>query len=327
MTISGNFDQSAIVRRLILYAQRAEDRRKGKKVDEKTLREDMEADSAMISGNAPSGSIQSPKMQSDAQAAQVHLSDLIAQLQTLQNTQAAAAGQPAAQPVQAAPTQQAAQVQVNFQQVVETRASLVYTVLDKVAGLQRVSQTQAETDRYRFDFSDGSTFKITDKWSGKSTTIWGDPHVDVSDVEGTYNGDFKDLKASDSQTTMMLLDGTRVTFSAQDSSVIQAVDIFKGSQHLGGTGQGSQTWDPEKGLFAAKVDQNAGLAASLPAGDVVYAGGDGTDWYTAEGKLLWGQTTAPAVTERPYAVMQLDYQQKISEQVTAQVTTQVNKQA
>lgn len=88
-------------------------------------------------------------------------------------------------------------------------------------------QNYAKSNSYLFKFTDGSTFTILDKWSNKSTTIWGDPHVDVSDVEGASDGDFKDLKTSDEFTTFMLGDGTRVTFKAKDAGIIERVDIFQ----------------------------------------------------------------------------------------------------
>ena len=307
METSNNLSELIIARHLILHAQRAEDRRKGKKVVETSLKDEMDADSVVTGGNAPVGNTGAPITQQKTQDVQIKLNDF--------------AG------IQESNSQQAdnlpVQVQVNIQQTVESKASLSYTVLEKVDGLVRLSQTQAETDRYRFDFSDGATFKITDKWSNRSTTIWGDPHVDVNDVEGTQNGDFKDLKTSNSQTTLMLQDGTRVTFTARDDSMIEAVDIFKGNQHLDGIGQASAKWNDEKGLFGPQVNQDAAKASSVPMGDTVYAGGDGNDWFTADGKLLWGKTTGPTVTNRPYAVMQLDYQEK----TTQEVNVQVNKQA
>ena len=213
-------------------------------------------------------------------------------------------------------------MQVSFKQTVESSTSLSYTALAKVDGLVRRSQTLAETDRYSFDFTDGTNFKITDKWSSRSTTIWGDPHVDVDDGDGAYDGDFKDLKGSNSQTTLMLQDSTRVTFNAADDGLIASVDIFKGSQHLQGIGQASAQWETGDRLFAPKVNSGGATSSSLAMGDVVYAGGDGNDWFTAGGQLLWGKTTGPIVTTRPGAVIQFNYQQKISQQITIQVDKQ-----
>lgn len=304
MELSNNLDMLVLARRLILHAQRAEDRRNGKQVEEKTLRDEMEEDCALISGNTPvegvDGQIETPKNDE----VQIKLSDLCARLKT-------------ADPGQAG--NETGEVQVNFQQTAERKISYRYAVLERVEGLVRRSQTLAETDRYALEFSDGITFKITDKWSNRSTTIWGDPHVDVDDVDGNRDGEFEDLKASNSHTTLMLQDGTRVTFTALDNGVIEAVDIFKGDQHLGGIGSASKKWSPENGLFAISVDQNSVSSTSVPTGDTVYAGGDGNDWFTAGGRLLWGKTTGPAIYSRPYAVMQMEYQEKISSQISMQV--------
>jgi hypothetical protein len=145
----------------------------------------------------------------------------------------------------------------------------------------------------------------------------------VDDLAGNQDGDFQDLKKSNTQTTMMLQDGTRVTFTALDNGVIEAVDIFKGNQHLGGIGEASKNWKLETGLFATRVDQDGGKSSSLATGDTVYAGGDGNDWFTADGRLLWGKTTGPVITSRPFAVMQFEYRESIS----SQLSVQVNKQA
>jgi hypothetical protein len=308
MDTSNDLNQLMIARRLMLDAQQFEVNRKGKRTVKKTLKQKMDQDQALISGNTPAATIGAQKTQMKTDDTQIKLSELIAQLKELSKQQVDI---------------KTSQVQVSVQQVVEREASFRYTVLEKVEGLVRNSQTMAETDRYSFEFSDGVTFKITDKWNNRSTTIWGDPHVDVDDVEGTYNGDFKDLKTSDSHTTFMLLDGTRVSFTARDEGVIERVDIFNGSQHLGGVGQASASWNQESGLFAAEVDANVGMAASLPKGDTVYAGGDGNDWFASSGELLWGKTTAAAVNSRPYSVMQFEYRETITEQISMQVNKQV----
>jgi hypothetical protein len=307
METSNNLDQLMIARRLIQYTQRAEDRRKGKRVEEKSLKDEMDQDRALISGNAPVKNIEAQRPQQNDQDIQIKLSDLFARLKEINNQQT---------------DNEIQQVRVNAQQVVERKASFRYTELEKIEGLVRRSQTLAETDRYSLEFSDGVTFKITDKWSNRSTTIWGDPHVDVDDVDGNMNGDFSDLKASDSQTTLMLQDGTRVSFTARDTGLIEAVDILKGNQHLYGIGEGSAKWNKENGLFASQVDDDAGKSSSLPMGDTVYAGGDGNDWFTADGKLLWGKTTGPMVSSRPYAVMQLEYHEKITQEINVQVDKQ-----
>ena len=307
MDVSNNLDNLMIARDLINYAQQAQDRRDGKKVDEKTIKEKMEADKVLLSGHVPAAQNDPEVAQQQPEETQIKLSDLIAQLKGLEKQQS---------------EQASVQVQMSFQQTIEREASYSYSVLEKVDGLVRVSKTVAETDRYRFDFTDGSTFKITDKWSNRSTTIWGDPHVDVDDVAGNYDGDFKDMKGSNTETTMMLQDGTRVTFTARDEGLIDEVDIYKGTQHLNGIGQDSRLWSEAKGLFSTAVDSKTASSSSVPMGDVVYAGGDGNDWFTSAGQLLWGKTTGPAVTSRPYAVMQFEYHEKITQSLSIEVTKQ-----
>ena len=315
MAINNNLDNLVVARRLMRHMERLENQRKGKQVDEKTVKEEMEEDEAIISGNAPANEVGVQKAQQAPEVERIHLADLITALKEANANAAQAIAQPAQEAIQ--------QVQVQFQQTITREASLSYTQLEKVDGLVRRSQQVAETDRYRFDFSNGATFTITDKWSNRATTIWGDPHIDVDDMGGDLDGDFKDLTGSNTHTTFMLQDGTRLTFTALDTGIIEAVDIFKGSQHLGGVGGASAQWNEQNGLFSSDVDTRSS-PSSVQLGDTVYAGGDGNDWFTSGGKLLWGRQTGPVVTSRPYATMQFQYRETISQQLNVQV---VNKQA
>lgn len=307
MRALNNLENLVITRRLMIHAQRAEDRRKGKVVKETSIEADMQEDSLLLSGNLPGGGGNGNPVVQKAQMAQ-----------TAPPATAVAPKEAIPQPV----VNRGLQFQVRVEQTVEREASFSYSVLKKVDGLVRNSQNEAETDRYRFEFTDGINFTITDKWSKRSTTVWGDPHVDVDDVEGNRDGEFSDLTTSNLQTSLMLQDGTRVTFTAPDSGVIEEVDIIKGNQHLGGIGAGSKQWNPESGLFAPKVDYGVDRSSSVPIGDVVYAGGDGNDWFSSGGQLLWGKTTGPVVSSRPYAVMHLEYSEKISQQINVQFNKQ-----
>lgn len=202
-----------------------------------------------------------------------------------------------------------------------TEVEISINVNTPIEGLQRVNKNIAQTDRYLFEFRDAATFTIKDKWSGKSTTIWGDPHVDVDDVEGDNNGDFKDLTGSERFTTFMLQDGTRVTFTALDTGIIEKVDIFKDSQHLQGTGGASNDWE-KKQLFSDEVKSGESYGSSLQLGDVVKAGGDGNDWFSEAGQLVWGKTTAPTTYSRPTMALEVKIKQTV-EQLT--FTQQVNR--
>lgn len=301
MKISGNAAQMKNALRLIDQVKRLANQFKGQKVGEKIPKEDleMEEDQVQIRGNLPFGTGLGPETE--------YVKNRFEYLAGFSgsNTQSSGPENP--------------QIQMEIVQVVEQEAVLRYAVLEKIEGLIRRSNTVAETDRYRFDFMDGATFKITDKWTTRSTTIWGDPHVDLDDVEGNMDGDFLDLKGSDSHTTLMLQDGTRLTFTARDDGLIEAVDIFKGNQHISGIGQGSLQWNEKDSLFDSQVDNSGNLFSWLPKGDIVFAGGDGNDWFTSEGKLLWGKTTGLMVSARPYAVLQWQYREKFSQQISIQI--------
>ena len=283
----------------------------------KSAKDWLEEDEALLSGQMPEAQKSQAVAQHRAEPAdqRIYLSDLIRRLQEAQKQ--------AAPPAPDAASQSETTLEYTS---VQTDISLEYRTLTPVEGLVRRNQNLAETDRYQFDFTGGDNFKITDKWSNKSTTIWGDPHVDVSDVEGSRDGEFSDLKSSDTHTTLQLQDGTRVTFTARDNGIIEAVDIFKGNQHLQGLGSGSKDWQAETGLFATPVQNDGQSAASaLAQGDVVRAGGDGTDWFDTAGHLVWGKITGPDVTARPSYVMQMSVSQTLT-QVSFQQTT-INRQA
>jgi hypothetical protein len=305
MTNSNSIDNLVIFRRLMFQTQFQELLRKGKKEDADKLKKKYQEDEALISGEQSTGEVKAEGPSTTISAdLKINLSELYARLKQVQS-----------------PKQDATQqITINYNQTVQQKMSLSYSVLDDVSGLVKRSNSTAETDRYRFEFQDGTSFKITDKWSNLSTTVWGDPHVDVSDVEGENDGDFKDMSASNSYTTFMLQDNTRLTFTAEDDGVIKSIDIFKGNQHLQGIGQGNDNWNEGNQFFTAPVSSGSDKQGSVPKGDTVYAGGDGNDWYTSDGQLLWGEKTAKAVNSKPYAVLQYEYSKTISQELTVQAT-------
>jgi len=284
-------------RRMMITAERDTARRAGKAVEAASAREAMEEDEALLSGNVDGVKPPPPKAEEPVNV-DVKLSDLIGRLKELR---------------EGAPSSTSRESVSVTATVVETEVTMEFEVFAPVNGLARRDQSLAETDRYRFEFSNGTTFKITDKWSGKSTTIWGDPHVDTSDEEGEYNGEFSDLKASDTHTTLLLQDGTRVTFTARDQGVIEAVDIFKGDQHLRGVGSASAERE-HKQLFADEVDDDAAsVSGGLARGDVVRAGGDGNDWFDEAGRLVWGKQTGFAPMARSYATLSVQMRQSVTQ--------------
>jgi hypothetical protein len=306
-----HLSELVIARRLMITAQELEARRHGKHVTQKSAKEIMEEDQALLSGETPETARAEKTSAYDGNSGQaeetdIRLSDLIGKLHQDQGGN----NSPAAQ-IQAA--------EVEYTRTEEVELSLRYTSLERVDGLVVRSKNLAETDRYSLEFQDGMTFRIVDKYSGRATRIWGDPHVDVDDVEGDREGEFSDFKGSDSHTTLALQDGTRVTFTAKDNGVIERVDIFKNNQHLGGLGSASKEFNEETGLFAASVDTSTS-GASVSAGDTVYAGGDGNDWYDSAQRLVWGKTTGPLASTRPSALLELSYRRTVTESFSASVT-------
>lgn len=282
-----------VARRLLMYSEQIEARRAGKKVKIKNAKEAMEEEQALLSGPAKSRGVTEQKTAQSDNNVRIKLSDLIRRLEDVKKNPDQVARSTTRETVVVAASRRETEININV------------LANEPVEGLVVRNRHLAETDRYQFEFQDGTTFKITDKWSGKSTTIWGDPHVDTSDQQGTSNGEFSDLKTSDTHTTLQLEDGTRVTFTALDRGVIEQVDIFKDNQHLTGIGAASASWDEQNGLFASRVDNDASqFLSSTPIGDIVYAGGDGNDWYDAAGQMIWGQTTGSKPT-RPYAFVEM----------------------
>ncbi len=304
-SINSNVMDLSMAYRLLLKTKVLEARYKGDKEAEKTALDNLKKDGVELSSEAKTANAVSGSKPADSTVSNidVNLAELI---------KAIKGGEVPIQTENGQTTQV-----IQFEQTVETEATFTYRQLESIDGLVLKNRNLAETDRYQFEFINGSTLKITDKWSNKSTTIWGDPHIDTSDEAGETNGDFKDLKGSDQFTTFMLSDGTRLTITAKDSGIIEKVDIFNGSQHLQGMGSGAKEWNEKNGLFANPVKEDSFSAISLvPVGDVVYAGGDGNDWFDATHKMVWGKTTGPIVTSRPSSYIEFQYNQRVTQQLS-----------
>ncbi|NMB88661.1 MAG: DUF1521 domain-containing protein [Chloroflexi bacterium] len=298
-------------RRLLLTTRYLEAKRSGKKEAIQEARQALEADQAeAVSGTPESKPAQRARLAAVTQTEQVRLADLVQNLKPSGNAAQTGACEEKIQ----------SQVTVVQRQTVDVELELRYASQAPVQGLVVHNRNLAESDRYLFLFRDGATLTITDKWAGKSTTIWGDPHIDTSDEEGENNGDFKDLTQSDTHTTFMLADGSRVTITAQDNGVIEYVDLFKESQHVRGTGAGAKDYgEGQQDLFDTRVDgQGARQAAAIPTGDVVYAGGDGNDWFDSANRLVWGRTTGPANVSRPAASLEVYARQTVSSEIFIQ---------
>lgn len=318
-SVSIDIQSLMVARRLMIAEESLRAKREGREFDVEAAEKSLETDLASISGEAQEAHEASAASSKAAQAAgdneSINLSDLYRQLDELNKNPNAARGE----------NGQAAnrQTTVEFSRREEIEFTMEYRTLERVDGLVLRDAQTAETDRYAFTFKDGYSFEIKDKWSGKSTTVWGDPHVDVSDVEGTQNGEFSDLKASDRYTTFQLQDGTRVTFNALDNGIIETVDIFKGTQHLQGVGAASKRFAEEAMFSKASVSSDAlMLQSSVQMGDVVRAGGDGNDWYDSTGRLIWGKTTSAPVLSRPSAVLEMVYRRSVETSLTIQQQAQ-----
>ncbi len=305
---ASNLSNLMVARRLMELEKNAELRRNGKHVEDKSALEYWKEDQAFISDPAQVANQQNP-------APQPPIENVSLKLPELQQAVAAGGNAPQADGAQQGFT-------VVSSASVEVKLEMRYKSNAPLEGLVVHDQNYAESDRYLFKFADGATFTILDKWSNKSTTVWGDPHVDVDDVAGENNGDFKDLKTSEDFTTFMLSDGTRLTFTAKDAGIIERVDIFKGNQHVTGMGQAAEGFSAENALFNPNVLEDGHSAASATKlGDVVYSGGDGNDWFDASNQLVWGKTTGSVITQRPPATLEFYYKQTMTQSISIQTLT------
>jgi hypothetical protein len=254
--------------------------------------------------------LQPPAQQVDVEQESIDLSKLIDQLKSIQAEE------------QKLKENQAGQIRSQAELVYSQRTtvtmSLVINKPGTIDGLVVRDRNTVETDRYQFNFNDnGQELTIVDKWSRHSTRIWGDPHVDLDDMEGDRNGEFTDLKESNTHTTFMLMDGTRVTIRARDDGVIEAVDIIKNNQRVHGLGFGAPDRQEQPDLFSAQVLWDGITAGgSTPRGDTVFARGDGSDWFNAAGKLVWGHASAPAAVKPSQVSLEIKYKQTIEQKIT-----------
>ncbi|MEI6223068.1 MAG: DUF1521 domain-containing protein [bacterium] len=303
---ANDLSNSMMALRLIKMAKHAEDRRNGKKVDDKSALEYFKEDQAIISQTAIEAKQQD----------QLNIDAIVNNNNQTESTRTQAQNIEKTTPIT-----DSDQVDLSLRASlkVETELILSFSSSPAIDGLKVHNKNLAESDRYLFIFKDGSTFTILDKWANKSTTVWGDPHIDVDDVDGNNDGDFNQLKSSDEYTTFKLGDGTRLTFTAKDDGIIEKVDIYKGSQHVTGIGQAGIEFSSESSLFSTTIKSDGSIAAfAEPMGDVVFSGGDGNDWFDANNKLIWGKTTGPVITQRPATVLEINYKQTITQTISIQ---------
>lgn len=154
-------------------------------------------------------------------------------------------------------------------------------------GLNLLAPNIVDTGQYLIGFKNEMSVEIYEKFSRLSTVVWGDPHVDLSDVEGPANGEFSDLKKSDFLTVFSLQDGTKILFTAPDVGLIQSVDILKNGQRMHAVGVGGNAGSAAVAVFS-RLKNMDDIQPLLQQADWVMAGGDGNDWYGPDGKLVWG---------------------------------------
>ncbi|MCE1255574.1 MAG: hypothetical protein LWX83_18745 [Anaerolineae bacterium] len=160
---------------------------------------------------------------------------------------------------------------------------LIITPPHTIEGLLIRPFNHVETDRYLFELSYPlSELTIIDKWARRSTRVWTDPSSGYSQTED------ENLYA-----TFMLMDGSRLTISARaGGNQIVEVDLIKSIQHIHcGHGQPMKLDTTPYRLNIHLTTDGFEADGNIPRGFVLFAGGDGNDWFTVTGKLIWGHNT------------------------------------
>ncbi|WP_144142622.1 DUF1521 domain-containing protein [Paraburkholderia sp. BCC1884] len=130
---------------------------------------------------------------------------------------------------------------------------------------------------YKLDFSKGdSSMLLTDKKTGDTTNIYGDPHL----VQHANSGN-KTSAMFNGPMTFMLPDNTKVTVSTQAAknnpsvSYADKVTITRGNQAYQVTGLSQEN---KAGLNVQKSNDGRTLDAATPDGYTVVAARNGTGW-------------------------------------------------
>ena len=132
---------------------------------------------------------------------------------------------------------------------------------------------------YRIEQLGQYEWKITGP-DGKSTRVWGDPHVDESDRDGAADWDFK------RNSTFVLPDGTHINVTtvpggAAGATVTGRLEIINGADRVLVT-------DIDKGKGkVGNVTQDGHLYLDKFKGDIIRMGRESDDW-TFEGREIIG---------------------------------------
>ena len=179
--------------------------------------------------------------------------------------------------------------EIVFSQHQNIEKELTITLPHSIVGLMIRSQNHVETDRYLFEINCLTPeISIIDKWTQHSTRIWSHIVGEEPAARTVFN-----------HVTFMLMDGTRLTISANADGIILGIDIIKGNQHIlcqkPSLSEGDTIYH---GLEMRQIPDGFEADANISRGFVLFAGGTGNDWFTVTGKLIWGHA-AEAETYSP----------------------------
>lgn len=139
------------------------------------------------------------------------------------------------------------------------------------------NKTSVDLGDYKLDFSkSNSSMLLTDKKTGDTTNIYGDPHI-----EQHANGTNKTSAMFNGPMTFMLPDNTKVTVSTQAAknnpsvSYADQVTITRGNQAYQVTGLSQEN---QAGLSVQKSKDGRALDAATPDGYTIVAARNGTGW-------------------------------------------------
>ena len=146
-------------------------------------------------------------------------------------------------------------------------------------GLIKAGPKTWKDDRYEFKFSKGELL-ITDSTNGTTSKIWGDPHL--------WTGDNDKLGFHKENLTLDLKNGTKLTLiptelDANGKAWLDKVQIMTPKRaivvgEISGTGP----------KVVERSKDSASIDASEVDGNVIVAGDEVDDWFTAMGKELAG---------------------------------------
>lgn len=147
----------------------------------------------------------------------------------------------------------------------------IYPIMPEPHGRLQVDGNKIHTPGgYTVENLGNTNWKITSP-NGKSTLIWGDPHVSESDG-GRWDWDAKTM-------TFSLPDGTKITANATGPlGVTTDFHVYYGNQRVSATGV--NTGNPQVSNVRYDAYRHD---ARMDDGSRVFLGGDGDDWFKESG--------------------------------------------